>query len=188
MQAQHPEVVLGLALVELLLCGAADPRPREHEDAGPRAVDAGPPRPFGVRHVSALVELGGVLAEVPDVALLVLAVPLGRALAEMAAQIEPVLDDDARDAVDLLRPMGDDDDVAGGMTVLAPSVHVRRAGVEREPGVVDPGAEVGRLRHRRGRGVRCRCENGAARHRGECQAILVGIRGGCSPDPGSTNR
>src|SRR5207253_7441752 len=124
-----------------LLRRATDLRPGEHEDARPCTLDAGAPGAVGVRHVSALVELGGVLAEVPDVALHVLAEPLGSAFAEVAAQVQPVLDDDARDAVDLPRSMGDEEDVASRLAVLDAAVDVGGAGLERVPGVVDPGAE-----------------------------------------------
>ena len=70
-------------------------------------------RALGARDVAVRVELGGVLAEVPDVALACPGVyqSVVRS-ARRPLQVEPVLDDDAGDAVDRLRPVGDGHDVA----------------------------------------------------------------------------
>src|SRR5438067_4418530 len=95
------------------------------------------------------VELGRVLAEVPDVAAGVLAVPVGRALLEPAAEVEAVADGDAGNAHDFLRETGDDNHVPRPLTVLRPRVDVARPGAEREPRVVDAGTEARRRRHRR---------------------------------------
>src|SRR5204862_5720983 len=92
---------------------------------------------------------GGRLGEVPDAAGCVLAVPVGRALREPAAQVEPVLDDDAGDALDLLRLAGDRHYVARALSVLDPGVDVAGARFEREPLVVDARAEARGPRHRR---------------------------------------
>src|SRR4051812_704506 len=142
-------MVLRLPLVELLLGRLADLRAREHEDPGPGAVHPRAPRTASVLDPPGLVELGGVLSEVPDVAAGVLAEPLRRPFLEPPAQVEPILDDDARDAVDLPRPVGRGEDFARGLAVLHPAVDVGRAGPERVPRVVDAGAEI---RGPRGRG------------------------------------
>jgi hypothetical protein len=85
--------------------------------------------------VAVRVELGGVLAEVPDVAFLVLAVPVGGALAGATAQVEPVVRDDAGDAVDRLGLVREN--VARGLAVRDAGVDVAGARQEREPLVVD---------------------------------------------------
>src|SRR5204863_7384457 len=65
--ADDPEVVLGVAPVELLPPGLTGSGMRRHVDARSGAADAGGPRALGARDVAARVELGGPLAEVPDV-------------------------------------------------------------------------------------------------------------------------
>ena len=105
-------MVLRVPLVELLPSGLPDLWMRGHEDARAGAVAARLPRAFGARDASLLVELCGRLSEVPDVAALVLRVPVGRALVERPAQVELVLDGDTRCTVDRLRPVGHLDDVA----------------------------------------------------------------------------
>src|SRR5437867_505830 len=81
--ADDAEVILRVALVELLTVRLPDRRASWHEDPRPGAVGAGPPRALRARHATLLVELGRVLADVPDVSEPVLRVPVGRPLAEM---------------------------------------------------------------------------------------------------------
>jgi hypothetical protein len=71
--------------------------------------------------VSLLVELGGVLAEVPDVAVCILGVVIERPLLEVTGQVEAVGDYDARCAGGRDRPPGDADDVARRLAVLQPT-------------------------------------------------------------------
>src|SRR5256885_8273899 len=94
--AEDPEVVLGVALVELLLAGLSDLGMRGHEDAGPRAVLAGLPGPRGIRQAAVLVEGTGGLAVVEDVAATVLRVPVRGLLRQLAMQVEPVADHPGR--------------------------------------------------------------------------------------------
>ena len=95
-------MILGLALQVLLLGRLADARVRVHEDPGLRAVDAGVPGAFPRLHPAVGVELGGVLAEVPDVAVSVLRVVVARPLLELAAEVEQVGDHDAAGPVIVL--------------------------------------------------------------------------------------
>ena len=62
-------MVFGLALVVLLQVRLSDARVGGHVDAGLGAANAGSPGAGGVGDVALLVEFGGVLAEVPDIAL-----------------------------------------------------------------------------------------------------------------------
>src|SRR5581483_6315189 len=107
-----------------------------HVDAWLGSVDASRPGARGACDVAAGIELGGLLAEVPDVAIRVLAVPVGCLLAQSTAEIEPIVDDDARHAVDRLRLVGDGEDVARGLAVLDAGVDVAGARLERIPLVV----------------------------------------------------
>src|SRR5205814_171506 len=122
--AQHAKMVLGVALVELLPARLAGVRVNRHVDPRHGTVPACLPGALCARDVAAGVELGGRLAEVPDVALPILGVPVGRALAKLPAQIEPIFHDDARDALDPLRPAGDGHDVARDPAVLDAAVDV----------------------------------------------------------------
>src|SRR5205085_737079 len=101
-----------VALVVLLPAELPQARVGGHEDAGLSAVNAGRPGALGAGDATVRVQFGGVLAEVPDVAARVLAVPVDRALAEAASQVEPVVDDDAGDAGDRLRLVCHGHDVA----------------------------------------------------------------------------
>ena len=94
-QADHLEVILGVALVVLLAARLSDARLCRHVDARLRAGDTRRPRALRARDVAVRVELGGPLAEVPDVAVRVLAVPVGGALLEVPVEIEEVTDGDA---------------------------------------------------------------------------------------------
>src|SRR4051794_22346899 len=153
-------MVFGLALVELLPPRLADPRVRRHVDAGSRAVDARDPRAGGASDPAVLVELGGVLAEVPDVAARVLAIPVRSPLLEPAAQVQPVVDDHAAHPIDRLAAVCDHDDIAGRDAILDPGVHVARTGLEREPHVVNVGTKARSRRNRRGRLTRSRRTGG----------------------------
>src|SRR5207302_2134516 len=141
------EVVLRVALVELLERGLAEAWMAREVDPRRGAVDAGRPGAFGALDVPVRVELGRVLAEVPDVAVRVLCVPVGGALLEPAKEVEPVADSDAGNALDLPRLVRDDDEVAGPLAVLHPCVDPVGAGEEREPLVVDPCREARGRRH-----------------------------------------
>src|SRR5262249_59156924 len=92
-EPQHLEVILRLAPEELLAGRLPHLRLGVHENAGLRAVLAGEPAAGGVLDVAIAVELGGVLAEVPDVAVAVLRVVVGRPLLEAAAKVEAVRGD-----------------------------------------------------------------------------------------------
>src|SRR5207244_5391507 len=123
--------------------GVADDWLGLHEDAGHGAVDAGPPAALGAHDVPVRVELLGVLAEVPDVARLVLDVVVERRLLEHAPEPELVVHDDAGDAGDDLRPSGHRRDVLRPLAVLGAGGAPAGAGLDGEPLVVAPGAEVG---------------------------------------------
>src|SRR5918995_2106403 len=105
--AQDLGLVLGLALVVLLPVGHAVLGIGWHDDPGLRPVDAGLERARPRRHLAVLI-LGGVLAQVPDVAGLVLGVPVVGNLDELTVLGDDVVDDPGLDPVgDLLRPVGD---------------------------------------------------------------------------------
>src|SRR5581483_10148967 len=81
---EHAEVILGVALPVLLEAGRTDARLGGHQDPGAGALHARLPGPFPRRHLAAAVELCSVLAEIPDVPLAVLRVPVLRPLGEPA--------------------------------------------------------------------------------------------------------
>src|SRR5207302_10759024 len=143
------EVVLRVALVELLERGLAEAWMARAVDPRLGAVDAGHPGAFGALDVPVRVELGRVLAEVPHVAARVLRVPVGGALLEPAKEVEPVADSDAGNALDLPGLVGDDDEVAGLLAVLHAGIDPVGAGEEREPRIVDPYREARGRRHGR---------------------------------------
>src|SRR5262245_7796056 len=91
--AQHAADVLSMALVVLLPVRVADARPAFHDDPGPCTVDAGLPRAV-VANPLAVLAVVRVLAEVPDVAALVLCVPVVRLLRRFAAGGGDIEDDD----------------------------------------------------------------------------------------------
>src|SRR5438128_1126202 len=111
-----------MAPVELLAPRLAYRRARRHVDPGDRPVSAGLPGALGACDPSLPIELGRRLAEVPDVAGLVLRVPVGRPLTEPPVEVEAVVDDDARDTLDQLGRVQDCDDVAGGVAILRAAV------------------------------------------------------------------
>src|SRR3954462_15852610 len=77
--AEHLGLVPGVPGRVLLPVGIAAVRVGEHDDAGLAVADAGLPGPV-VLHPAPVLEVARVLAEVPDVALLVLRVPVEGAL------------------------------------------------------------------------------------------------------------
>src|SRR5215467_9263702 len=147
-------------------------------DAGFSPVDACFPGALGARDVAVSIELGSVLAEVPDVAVRVLAVPVGRALLEPAPHVEAIAHRDAGHTFDAPDPVGGYDDVASGVTVLDSGVDPAGARQKREPRVVDPRAEARWRGHRRGATgplrARLRRVRGCSERRrdGQCTAEL----------------
>src|SRR5215211_8523048 len=81
-EVQHHADVLGVASVELLSVRLADHRLAEHRDPGLRTIDARLPGPFRGDDLAVLV-LGRVLAEVPDVPEPILCVPVEGVLGEL---------------------------------------------------------------------------------------------------------
>src|SRR5436190_7840283 len=158
-QADHRELVLGLAPVVLLPPALSGARVRRHVDPGPRTVDAGLPRALRAGHLARGVQFRRGLAVVPDVAGRVLRVPVGRALVQPAPGVEQVADDGAAHTLDRLRLVRDREDLARRLAVLHAAVPVDGARSEREPGVVDASRKTGRCcgapgpapRHERGR-------------------------------------
>src|SRR5205823_9981680 len=108
------------------------------------AADPGGPGSLGARDAPVWVELGRVLAEVPDVAVRILAVPVGCALPQPAAEVEPIAHDRAGHAGDGADVVRDRDDVARAQAVLLADIEVPDTRLQREPRVRDPGAEGGR--------------------------------------------
>src|SRR3954447_25856115 len=117
-QAEDLEVVLGVALVDLLLEAHADLGMRRHEDPGLRAVDAGLPAARAALDLAVLLQRGGRLAQVPDVPVGVLRVPVRRALLEAAVDVYAVVDDGGLHALDRLLAMRDREDVAHLVAIL----------------------------------------------------------------------
>jgi len=118
----HLEHVLGLALIPLLAEPATDLRVGLHEDPRLSAVDSGVPAALGADDPAATVQLGGVLAEVPDVATTVLGVVVAGPLGQDVVQIEPVLDHAGSDPIDQLGPPGSDKQVQRLLAVLCAGV------------------------------------------------------------------
>ena len=87
-----PEVILGVALVELLPVRLPHLRERGHEDARHSAVNASSPRALRACDSPLRVELGRLLAEVPDVAPVVLRVPVRCPLCEPTGEVKAVVD------------------------------------------------------------------------------------------------
>ena len=144
------EVVLRLALEELLAEALAGLRMGGHEDPRLGAVPACEPRAARVGQVAVAVKRLGRLAEVDHVATLVLGVPIRRLLGQLAAcLVEPVVDDRGRDAADLLGPVGDLEDVRHLLAVPDSRVGVGSARRKREPRVRDVADVLRRLERRR---------------------------------------
>src|SRR5205085_11769555 len=131
----------GRAPAERLASRPADLRAREHEDPGLGALATGEPRAASALHMPLPVQLGRGLPEVPDVALRVLAVPVGRPLLEPPGEIETIGDRDARHTLDPPDGVRDGHDVPRRLPVLDAAVDVGGAGPKREPRVVAASAE-----------------------------------------------
>jgi uncharacterized membrane protein YbhN (UPF0104 family) len=148
-----PRGVLCLATRELLPVAVRYLRVRLHHEARLGVVHAGLPGAGGVDLPVRQIGLC-VLAEVPDVAAVVLGVPVGRVLELRAVVGRDVPDDARRDAFrDELRLVGDRDRVHLCLPVLGPAVDPRPADREREVRVVDGGREVGGIKGRLVRGA-----------------------------------
>src|SRR3954462_7091094 len=106
-----------------------------HEDARLRAVDSGLPAALGARYVSAPVEFGGLLPEVPDVAIDVLGVPVEGVLSDAVVENEGVLDDHRAYAADYSPALRDAKDVSPALAVLGALVDQAGAGLKRKPRV-----------------------------------------------------
>ena len=147
-----------MALVPLLAESAPDLRVGLHEHAGLRAVHTGPEAPLRVRQVALIVELDGVLAEVPHVPVVVLRVVVERPLGELPVEEEPIEDDPALDSVDDLRSGRHDEHVPSLFAILGAFVDEPRPGLQRKPGIVDVRGEVPGFDHRviLGAGPECR--------------------------------
>src|SRR5215216_6395919 len=104
-------MILRLAPVVLLPEGLAYAWLGGNQDSGPSAVDTGLPGPLGARHPTGSIDVCRRLTVVPDVATVVLCVPIRRAFGETAGDVEPVGHDRAANAVDQLRPARDRHDV-----------------------------------------------------------------------------
>src|SRR4029078_7661182 len=89
------KVFLRFAFEVFLACRLARPRVREHEDPGFCPVAPGEPAAARVLDVPLPVELGGVLAEVPDAALRILRVVVAGSLLEPAMEVKAVGHDHA---------------------------------------------------------------------------------------------
>ena len=113
-----------------------------HEDAGLRSVHAGMPGTFRADDLPLRVELLRVFAEIPDVAVLVLHVVVARPFGQPATQEQAIVDDDAPDAVNRGRAVGDREDLYRRLFVLGSPIPHRRAGLVREPRIVDGCDEV----------------------------------------------
>src|SRR5919197_74451 len=135
---ENAGLIESVARVVLLAVRLALPRLAGHDDAGLRAVDSRLPgiaRPAEL----AVLDLARVLAHVPDVAGLVLGVPVEGLLDRLAPR-----GDGAANAQDRLRLPGDDHVVRlGSLPVLGHALVVKSgARLEREVAVVDRGDEV----------------------------------------------
>src|SRR5204862_6371950 len=140
--ADDLEVVVGVPLQVLLTVDTADDGMSRHEDPRLGAVAAGRPAALAGFDAAVRVELRGRLAEVPDVALLVLRVPVGRPLLAPPVHVQAVTDRDALSTRDAPCPLRDEDDVTGPLAVLDPGVDPTRARKQRVPLVIHPLAEV----------------------------------------------
>src|SRR5919197_3559959 len=140
---ENAGLIESVARVVLLAVRLALPRLAGHDDAGLRAVDSRLPgiaRPAEL----AVLDLARVLAHVPDVAGLVLGVPVEGSLDRLAPRGDGVANDGAANAQDRLRLPGDDHVVRlGSLPVLGHALVVKSgARLEREVAVVDRGDEV----------------------------------------------
>jgi hypothetical protein len=174
-EAEDLARVLGLALRVLLPVGEPDLGIGRHRDSGLGAVDAGLPRPGG-RDDRAALQLLRVLAEVPDVAVAILGVPVPRVLHDPTVGADDVVHDGRLDAEDRARPVGDrhHDPPEAALAVLL-AVDPPAAREERQVRVVDARDELGRvelewlasLRERRRRVAAAAGDHEHRQHRGE---------------------
>src|SRR5262249_9644440 len=119
----------------------------------PGAIPAG--------YAAVCVVLRRPLAEVPDIAVAGLGIPVKGVLLNPTVLDQGVLDLDAANARDDLRPVRHLDDVGSRMSVLLSAVHEGGARLQREPRVVDDLDEL------TGRGTRWVRRPGAHRARPE---------------------
>src|SRR3954464_5612414 len=142
---QHACLVEGLAgRVVLLPVGVARPRFCGHDDPGLSAVDARLPGVAGL-HEAAVLALEGVLAHVPDVALLVLRIPVVGPLDRPSVLGDGVADDGALHAENPFGPT-QDDLVVGLRSGSADALVVERGpGLVGQVAVVDRRAELRRV-------------------------------------------
>src|SRR5204862_2914759 len=108
-----------------------------HEAPLPGAVVSGLPRAFGAHHMAVLVQRLGRLAEIPDIPVPVLGVPIDGVLGQPAAEIQAISDDATAHTEDHLRSARDAEAVDRRLTVLHALVHERGAGPQWEVGVVN---------------------------------------------------
>src|SRR5215212_81855 len=139
------EVILGVSLVELLARRQSHPRMAREEDAGAGAVAAGLPGALARDHVAVAVELLGVLAEVPDVAVVILRVPVVGDLPRLAVSQHHVMDHGGPHAQDPLGPVHDAHPVGEPAVPVDAAIAPLAARNEREPRIVHLGDEVARL-------------------------------------------
>src|SRR6185503_19912537 len=130
-EALDPEPILRVPLVELLPEGLTDLRVRRHEDARLGPVHARLPGALPRHDAAVGADLPGRFAEVPDRSLAVLRIPVVGVLSHLPAPEEPVADDDAWDAEDLLDPVRDGEYV-DVLSVLEAAGAVGRPRLERE--------------------------------------------------------
>src|SRR3954453_22980216 len=166
------EVILGMTLVVLLAVGATRARLRRHEDPGPGSCRAVLPRALAARDAAMEVELLGGLAEVPDIAGRVLAVPVERVLDEVAVLEDAVMDYARTPARDGPRVARDAEDLLDRDTLVGTAVAQHGARLQRIP----------RVRHVR-RNVRGPGEECGHRQRG-CEHHFMITRDG-SADAGT---
>ena len=140
-EAEDRARVLGFALVVLLAVGLADLWRSRHDDAGLGAVHAG--LPGALRADLAVGVLLRLLAEVPDVPVTVLGVPVERVLDHLAVLAHHVVHDRGGDAEDLSRLVGDGDlDLLLAALAVGFAVDPAAARRHRPVRVVDPLDEV----------------------------------------------
>jgi hypothetical protein len=132
----HLRTALSHPLGVLLPKAVPDARTGGHCQPGLGAVDPGLPR--------------ALLAETPDVAVVVLREPGSCVVDRPAALVGDALEDDGgRDALDLAGLVEHRDGDQSAVTADRPAVHPLGPRGQRQPGIVDPVDEVGRVQRRR---------------------------------------
>src|SRR6185436_17273776 len=136
--AEHLGLVHGVPGRVLLPVGIAAVRVGEHDDAGLAVADAGLPGPV-VLYPAPVLEVARVLAEVPDVPVLVLRVPVEGALLGLALREDPVQDHRRLESHDALLPVRHPDRVELARLAAVADAPIAKDGprLERQPGVVD---------------------------------------------------